>query len=335
MPFPNPISFLLRLFGMASDDVKIWTVDEPFVTHQCALGEGPHFESKNNTLRFVDIIRKQIHTVDISKGNGSHKITQLDTPVGITADIEGREDEIIVGAKLGYAIYNKKTDELRYIKTVWGGDKALEEKFRANDGTVDSAGRFYLGMMYDFHSGEPQPEGNLFRLDSDLSLHKIIPNVAIPNGTGWPSSNDVMYFTDSPNASIFAYDFEPESGAISNKRVFFDLKKYYGAEYKGAVPDGLTIDSEDHIWTAIHEGGEVLRISPEGKVVGKVVVPAWKLTCPVFGGDDFDELFITSAGCGPDEEGLPERCTHNGAVFRVKVGIKGKPKNKVKLPADV
>lgn len=190
--------------------------------------------------------------------------------------------------------------------------------------------------MFDFHVGEPQPEGVLFRLDPDLSLHRIIEGVAIPNGTGWPKANTTMYFTDSPNAQIWAYDFELETGAIKNKRVFFDLKKYYGESYHGAVPDGLTIDSEDHIWTAIHEGGEVLRLSPEGKVVGKIVVPAWKLTCPVFGGPDLDEVFITSAGVrSEDEAPWPEGKIYNGALFRVKVGIKGKPKNKFKLAEGV
>lgn len=36
-----------------------------------------------------------------------------------TADIEGSDDEIIVGAKYGYAIMNRNTKKLEYIMKVW------------------------------------------------------------------------------------------------------------------------------------------------------------------------------------------------------------------------
>lgn len=179
-------------------------------------------------------------------------------------------------------------------------------------------------------------EGIVFRLDPDLSLHKVIHNVAIPNGTAWSSDDKTMYFTDSPttDTAVVAYDFDAETGAMSNKRVFFSVKDYYGDKYTGQVPDGCAIDVEDHLWIAIHEGGEVLRVNPQGKVVGRVELPAWKITCPVFGGENMDELFITCAGLGEGEKS-PEKYKHNGAIFRVKVGIKGRAKNKFRLEKDV
>jgi sugar lactone lactonase YvrE len=135
-----------------------------------------------------------------------------------------------------------------------------------------------------------------------------------------------MYFTDSPEKCVVAYDYDSETGAISNKRTFYKI------EDEGAVPDGCTIDSEGHLWIALHEGSRVIRVSPEGKLVGQVLLKAWKITCPVFGGPNLDQLFITTAGVGADEP-KPEGSRDHGAVFRIKTKVKGLPANKFILQA--
>ncbi|RPA83488.1 regucalcin like protein [Ascobolus immersus RN42] len=321
----------------SSNDVQTWVVEKPFVNRSCALGEGPHWEPSTKSLRYVDIINKQIHHVktdgDFLDGT-AHSTLQLKDSVGFTADIEGRDDIYVAGAKYGYAIVERATGELKYFKKLWQTEKQ-QERMRSNDGAVDSKGRFWLGTMNDFHCGEPQKEGILFRLQSDGSVDEVIQGVAIPNGTAWTADDKTMYFTDSPNVCVHAYDFDAATGAMTNQRVFFDIKAYYGASYNGEVPDGCTIDSEDHLWIAIHEGSVVLRVSPEGKVVGQVKLPAWKITCPLFGGENLDELFITSAGLGDDGEKGPEGSDFHGCTFRVKVGVKGVPANKVRLEEGV
>ncbi|KAH0610321.1 uncharacterized protein H6S33_011848 [Morchella sextelata] len=304
-------------------EIETYKISEPYLHTECALGEGPYYEEATGELRFVDIVKKEIHSVNLAEGPNSHKVTKLEHSVGITADIDGHEGEYIVAAKLGFAIFNKTTGQLRYIKKVYD-DPTTAERF--NDGNVDSKGRFWAGTMYDFHSGVPQPEGCVFRLDPDLTLHRMIENVCIPNGMGWSPDDQTFYFTDSPSKSIVAYDFDPESGNISNKRTFFTL------DDGDAVPDGCTVDSEGYLWVAIHEGSRVIRVSPEGKQVAEVKMDAWKITCPIFGGPNNDELFITSAGVGSDDP-KPEGCKDNGAVFRFKTSTTGLPSNKFVLSA--
>ena len=129
-----------------------------------------------------------------------------------------------------------------------------------------------------------------------------------------------MYFTDSPTKNIYAFDYEASSGNISNRRVFFRLEE-------AAEPDGLVIDVDGHIWTALYGTGKVLRLSPEGKVVGEIHLPTRYVTCPCFGGPDLDELFITTAAeAQPEKE--PESARHGGNIFRVKVGVRGLQKHK-------
>lgn len=188
---------------------------------------------------------------------------------------------------------------------------------RFNDGAVDSKGRFWAGAMNDPKIQSPGPEGILFRLDPDLTLHRMLSPVTIPNGIGWNAADDTMYFTDSPTGKIFAFDFDAATGAISNQRVHFDLSE-------PLEPDGFAIDVEGCIWSAIHGGGKVVRISPEGTVIGQIDLPTRNPTCPAFVGT---ELFITSAKDDYDDERFPRSVRYGGRVFRVDVGVCGRPRN--------
>ncbi|KZF26206.1 hypothetical protein L228DRAFT_235308 [Xylona heveae TC161] len=309
-------------------DLKQWTINEPYLQLDCGLGEAPFYESATHTLRFVDIVKQKLHFVDLNKGPQSHKVlADLEHAIGTTADIEGSNDEFIAGAKHGFGIYNRKSGGFRYIKRVWDerdGDVASkEERMRFNDGAVDSRGRYWAGQMNDPKVKKPTDEGVLFRLDPDLTLHRMIKKVSIPNGIGWSADDKTMYFTDSPSGNIYAYDFDAESGSISNRRVFFHAED-------GIEPDGFAIDEHGYIWTAQFGGGKVLRVSPDGKVVGQVNVPTRCPTCPGFVGD---ELFITSAA-EEEPDKYPNSVRYAGSLFRVKVGVKGQKPHSFKYQAS-
>jgi sugar lactone lactonase YvrE len=132
-----------------------------------------------------------------------------------------------------------------------------------------------------------------------------------------------MYWVESVGKVIYAFDYDASSGSTSNKRTFY--------HHKGVgLPDGMAVDIEGNIWLALYGGGAVLRISSEtGSVIGEIRLPVSIVTCPCFGGPEMDELFITTGispqGEGSDREGL------DGAVYRVKVGVKGLPKHKFRL----
>lgn len=187
-------------------------------------------------------------------------------------------------------------------------------RMRCNDGAVDKAGRYWVGTMNDPKVTSPTSEGVLFRLDPDLSLHRMIESATIPNGIGWSADDTKMYFVDTPTRNIFVYDFDLSSGSISNRQVFF----HYSDDEEGA-PDGFAQDVEGNLWTAICGGWKVLKVSPKGEVVGIIDMPTRMITCPGFVGED---LFVTSA-----EEEEPERHPDSvelgGSLFRVHVGVRG------------
>lgn len=133
-----------------------------------------------------------------------------------------------------------------------------------------------------------------------------------------------MFFTDSPDKTIYQFDFDPATGSVSNRRPFFRMPadNRYGAN---AVPDGHCIDEEGYMWTALHDGARVLRISPQGEVVAEIRVPTSQVTCPCFVGT---QLFITSAG-GSGKDGEPVD-KYAGSCFLVDVGVRGLKRFKFK-----
>lgn len=143
-----------------SAEFKTWTVTEPYLDLKCELGEAPYFEPKTNTLRFVDIKKKQLHTVDLTIGPSSLKTLQLDMPVGVTANIEGvdPQDKILAGGKNGVYILERQTGKYKLLKRFYDSEEN-DERLRSNDGIVDPQGRFWIGTMNDFWVGEPQAEG--------------------------------------------------------------------------------------------------------------------------------------------------------------------------------
>ena len=191
---------------------------------------------------------------------------------------------------------------------------------RMNDGAVDSHGRYWAGTMNDPKVQNPSDEGVLFRLDPDMTLHRVIENVTIPNGLGWNADDDTFYFTDSPTKNIFKFDYEASTGNISNRRVFFHLDE------ENSVPDGFAMDVEGNFWVALCGGGRVLRLSPKGKLIGEIILPTRMISCPGFVNED---LFITSAE-EEDPDQYPDSVKYGGSLFKVNVGIAGMPLHKFK-----
>lgn len=165
------------------------------------------------------------------------------------------------------------------------------------------------------------PAGILFRLDSDLSIHRVVEGVTIPNGTSWSLDNKTMYFTDSPSGTITAYPYDPESGEVSidQGKPFFKVDE--------GVPDGHCQDEEGCLWIANHGAGKVWRVNPQGETIAQIDLPTKCVTCPAFCGT---ELYITSMK-ETEPEKNPESLKYQGALFKIDVGVRGRPLNKFKM----
>jgi len=274
------------------------------------LGEGGLWSVEEQRLYWVDIRNNSFSRFD--PASDKQEVFQVGQSIGVLA--LRASGGFVMATRKGFAFWDEQQRELAYIAQPYGDDPDL----RFNDGAVDARGRFWAGSMSD----EELPEkGILYRLDPDGSVHEMIRKVSVSNGVGWSPDNTIMYYTDShPSVrTIYAYDYDLESGTIANGRIFSA-----NADDKG-TPDGLTVDSEGFVWSAFWDGAKIIRFDPAGQIERIIKMPVLRPTSCVFGGADLTELYITSAGVNEaDRAEYPL----SGDLFRIKTGIKGQPKYK-------
>lgn len=137
-----------------------WKVTEPYLDLHCSLGEGPYYEAEHNVLRFLDIIKKRLHTIDLSIGPSSLQTLQLDMPLGVTADVDGIDSskKILACGKSGVYLLERETGKLELLKR-YHDSTDNDERLRGNDGAIDPEGRLWIATMNDFWVGEPKAEG--------------------------------------------------------------------------------------------------------------------------------------------------------------------------------
>jgi len=184
---------------------------------------------------------------------------------------------------------------------------------RMNDGKCDRAGRFFVGSKaHDNTAGA----GNLWRLDLDGSIVKVLGGLTISNGLGWSPDDATMYVTDSALGLVQAYDYDVATGELGSSRPFLRTAPGDG------VPDGLAVDADGFLWVAHWDAGQVRRYSPTGEPAGVVTVGASLTTSCAFSGPALSALHITTAWDELDEE---QRAAQPlaGRRFRAEVGVTG------------
>jgi len=272
---------------------------------QNILGEGPLWNVKEQAIYWVDILGKQIQR--FFPDEKKYEVFDVPLQVGLMAFRE--QGGLVCGTEDGFYFWEVGSKKMEFIAHPEKG----KEGARFNDGKVDRKGRLWAGTM--------TPQGAtsaLYRLDPDLTVSKLVDRVTISNGIGWSPDNTTMYFVDSIRYVINAFDYDHESGAISNRRPFVQLDADFG------IPDGLTIDSEGHVWCAIYDGWKVMRYAPTGEVSAQIDMPVSKPSSCMFGGKDLDELYITTIadGLSPEEK---EEQPLAGDLFVVKTEVSGLP----------
>lgn len=279
---------------------------EIVVEHSCLLGEGPVWDAANNTILWLDILKGEIHQHNIL--SGKHSIFRAGEMIGCIAPREN--GGFIAGMENGIAFIDVTTNTIKYIANP---EEGLENRF--NDGKCDVAGRFWLGSMA---KSEEKNRGNFYVMESDLSIKKKITNVSISNGLAWNADNTLLYYIDTPTNHVVAFDFNIENGELTNRHIAIDVTQEQG------FADGMTIDEEGMLWIAFYDGWRVARYDPRtGKLLQQVKLPVANVTCCTFGGDNLNDLYITTASKGLSQEALAKQ-PHAGKLFVVKnMAVKG------------
>lgn len=274
---------------------------ELIADYQCVVGEGPLWHPMEKKVYWTDIGTGRMFRYD--PATGRHEQCYSGRPVG------------------GYTIQADGSLLLfmdRGTVAIWR-DGALttvieeipdERETRFNDVFADTAGRVFCGTM----PTKDRP-GRLYRLDTDGRLTLLLEGIGCSNGMGLTPDRRGLYYTDSTAYTIYLFDYDQATGAISNQRVFVRHSESDG------LPDGMTVDAAGNVWSAHWDGSALICYSPQGRELQRIAFPVKKVSSVVFGGDDYMDMYVTTAG--GDQKATDGE--HAGALFRLRLGVKGVP----------
>lgn len=263
-------------------------------------GEGPVWSPGWGGLRWVDMLAGDVLSL---AADGT--ITRRH--VGDVAAVvrPRKQGGAVIGVEKGFAL--EDTDgTLTYLPELW-----TDNSVRMNEGGCDPDGRFYCGSMaYDKTHGAAA----LYRLDPDRSVHTVLEGVTISNGLEWSPDGTRAYYDDTATGQVAVFDYDRDSG-LTGRRPLVSIPADIGR------PDGLTVDAEGGVWVALNKGGAVHRYTVDGVLDEVIELPTAMVTACAFGGQNLDELFITTSreGLQPGDDPVA------GSLFRAAVGVRGLP----------
>jgi sugar lactone lactonase YvrE len=274
----------------------------------CALGEGPYYDGKQGRLLFVDIINQKAFRFTTEDGS----LSTFDLPEPVSTLIPRRTGGYI--ATLASRVVTLNEDGAITDFAIGDANPAC----RANEARTDSRGRLWVGTMQN-NIGPNREDlpvttsiGTLHRIDADGRATRFLDRIGISNTLVWSPDDRTLYFADTIANRMDAFDFDADSGALSNRRPFVS-----GGP---GGPDGSAMDEEGCIWNARWGAGCLIRYRPDGAEDRRIELPVIQPTSCVFGGGDLSTLYITSARAGLQQPGPLD-----GAVLAIHPGVKGLP----------
>jgi sugar lactone lactonase YvrE len=271
------------------------------------LGECPVWSVEEQALYWVDIRAPALHRLD--PDTGATRSWPMPSRIG-SFGLRG-SGGAVVALEDGFHLLDLESGRLEFVV---GPEHVPGARF--NDGKVSPDGRFFAGTMDEELLS--RRIATLYRLDPDLSMHRVVEDLIVSNGLAWTADGRTMYHSDSKGPVIWAYDYDPDSGGVSNRREVARPTEEIGR------PDGAATDEQGHYWSAGVSAGVLNRWSPDGRLDRSIPLPCSNPTAPCFGGPDLRTIFITSLRHDLPRDVLAAKPL-SGGIFAVRVDVPGVP----------
>lgn len=275
---------------------------------RCDIGESPVWDERTGLVWWVDITPGTIHRID--PATGARQRWEFGEPVGSLGLC--RSGRLVVALRSTVILFDPRDGSRQLLASVT--HRKLE--MRLNDGKVGPDGAFWVGSMDA--SGAADPAGTLYRVAPDGGVRVITENFRISNGLAWDGAGTRMYHSDSRGIWVDIYDFDPATGAATNRRRWLELDELTGR------PDGGACDIDGNYWSGGASASRLNCFSPEGRLLRSIDLPNFRPTMPCFGGADLGTLYVPSLSAGVSEEDLAKwpLC---GAMVSVPSDTRGVP----------
>ncbi|MCO1658679.1 SMP-30/gluconolactonase/LRE family protein [Pseudonocardia sp. S2-4] len=269
-----------------------------------ALGEGSRLVPGPDGDRVVMV---DIPTGRLLVTDPRQVLADLDVPLGAVAPLADGSGWL-AAAGTGIAVLGADGA----VEWVDRPEDGAPVAMRMNDGVADPSGRFWAGSMAaDQSSGSGAGAGSLYRVDPDGSVHRVLDGLTIPNGPAFSADGTLMYLAESTAGVIHRARVDPATGALGPLEEF--------ARVGDGSPDGMTVDAEGCVWSAVHGGGRVDRYTAEGVLLESLRLPAAQPTSVCLTAEPPHAVLVTSAATG-----LPHPGDADGAVLVAPVRVAGR-----------
>lgn len=268
----------------------------------CATGEGPLWHPGEHCLYWLDIPPGRLYRFDPATGEHALRLDVGQAVGGFTVQDDG-----------SFLFFGMHGRIFTWDGAEDGKQLALIEKIdneqgtRFNDVIADPLGGVFCGTMPDADG-----QARLYRLDRTGDLTLVQPDVGLSNGLAFSTDGTLLFHSDTARKTVFQFDYDVASGAISKRTPFL--------QFDELSPDGIAMDSADHLWVAFWNGGYAARFTPDGVEEQRIELPTEHVTSIGFGGDDLRDLYITTAG-GDDRTANGREA---GSLFRARVDTAGR-----------
>ena len=270
------------------------------------LGESPRWSASEQCVYWVDIGTNALHRYDPATGQNAARI--FDQPVACVAPrITGG---LVLGMRDGVAMLDSWDSAPRAFGPAFLADRP---DYRCNDACTDAQGRWWLGSVDE---AKATYDAALYCIAADGSVTRMLGGMTTCNGAAFSPDGRTFYHADTPTHVIRAFDFDPQTANLGEPRLFHQFVHGTGR------PDGAAVDAEGCLWSALFDGGRVVRLSPAGELLATIDLPVSRPTMIGFGGEEGRTAFVTSARKGLSADQL-ERQPHAGGLFTFRVDVPG------------
>ncbi len=286
--------------------MQITRLDAP----RCRGGENPMWDADTQLLHYIDNTGQKVHSYDPVSG----AVRTLDMPSVITTLVLREGGGAVVTLRTGIHFLDLGSGALELVAPL-----ADPPPFVFNDGKVDSRGRFVIGAS-TANFADPGSDGGLFRFDPGRTLTQLDTGIHFSNSPCWSPDGRTFYFSDSWLKTTYAYDYDAETGTVSNRRAFVNTSEL------GGLPDGATVDADGLYWVAVYGAGKIAAYRPDGTLARTIEMPVKLVSSVMFGGPELDRLFVTTIEHGalgePVEKGAGDLYVIDG------LGPRGLPEHR-------
>ena len=288
---------------------------QPLPVPPSLLGESPTWVPEQGALFWCDIPGRALHRW--LPASAAHTQWAFDEDIASCAPQPG--GTLLLALRSGLVRFDPASGQRTPLARA-PYDTASQ---RFNDGKADPQGRFWVGTLCE--PREPAVAA-LYRWDGQ-ALDRIAGDISVSNGLAWSPDGRTLYWSDTQQHTVFAFDFDGDAGTLSRQRVFARFpRKTPGQDLAtyGGRPDGAAVDAEGGYWVAMFEGQRLLRLAPDGHVLQEVPLPVRCATMPCFGGPDLRTLYVTTARDKRPAEELSAQ-PWAGCVLQARVDVPGLP----------